>query len=61
MSSKFAVGDMVAYTGPYLRFPIQCTVIKVMPEVHEITSYHIKDAHELFERSVPETSLTRVI
>lgn len=59
MTALYSVGDLVTYTGPYLRHATQCRIVKVMPAEHNRRSYRIKDVLEAFERSVPEESLTR--
>jgi hypothetical protein len=61
MTSLYAVGDLVTYTGPYARHATQCRIVKVMPAEHNRRSYHIKDVLEAFERSVPEESLARTV
>ncbi len=62
MSEAFSVGDLVIYTGPLVRKPLQCKVVKVMPveHAHTVRSYRIRDAAEAFERAVPEFTLTRI-
>jgi hypothetical protein len=62
MNETFSVGDMVMYTGPLARKPLNCKVIKVMPveHAHVAQNYRIRDSAEAFERAVPGFTLTRV-
>ena len=60
MNAIFSVGDTVSYKGEYMGTPLECTVIKVMPEERDVRSYRIRGGLEKFDRSVPESALTRI-
>jgi hypothetical protein len=62
MSETFAVGDLVNYIGTSRGQPIQCRIVKVMPKEHAqaVRTYHVRDSAEVFDRAVPEFTLTRV-
>lgn len=60
MSAMFSVGEKVTYWGKFNGRPLRCTVTKVMPQEHDVRSYHIRDSEEGFERAVPESSLTKL-
>ena len=67
MTETFAVGDMVTYTravysGRLVAKPLLCKVIMVMPveDAKAVRSYRIRDSAEVFDRTVPESTLARV-
>jgi hypothetical protein len=62
MSEKFSVGDMVIYAGTSRGKPIECKVVKVLPmeHAHAIRNYRVRDSAEVFDRAVPEFTLTLV-
>jgi hypothetical protein len=57
MSRIYAVGDSVTYSGRPDGRSIRCTVVRVMPVERDARTYRIRADAELFERSVPETTL----
>jgi hypothetical protein len=60
MSEKFSVGDMVIYSGTSSGKPIECKVVKVLPmeHAHAVRNYRVRDSAEVFDRAVPEFTLT---
>lgn len=60
MNSPFAVGETVSYTSSARSLPYVCTVIRIMPREHAQRSYHIRSDEDVFERSVAESTLTRI-
>jgi hypothetical protein len=59
MSEAFSVGDIVTYIGKLARKPLQCKIIKVMPEEYSVRTYRVRNSAEAFDRAVPENALTR--
>jgi hypothetical protein len=60
MSHTFAVGDAVAYLDRTIGTSLTCNITKVMPVERYGTYYHIRSLVELFDRSVPAHTLTRI-
>jgi hypothetical protein len=60
MSQSFAVGDSVAYLDKVIGQAMTCSVVRVMPAERYGRYYHIRSASELFDRSVPDHTLTRL-
>lgn len=60
MSEAFSVGDIVTYVGKLTQKPLQCKIIRVMPEEHSVRTYRVRNSAEAFDRAVPEDALTRL-
>jgi hypothetical protein len=60
MSQSFTVGDSVAYFDRMVGQALTCSVVRVMPVERYGRYYHIRSASELFDRSVPDHTLTRL-
>jgi hypothetical protein len=60
MIQKFSVGDMVTYAGTSSKKPVECKIVKVLPmeHAHAIRNYRVRDSAEVFDRAVPEFTLT---
>lgn len=61
MQSPFTVGETVSYTSSARSLPYVCTIVRVMPQEHALRSYHIRSDEDVFERSVAETTLSRIV